>query len=301
MDARVKPGHDSEGVVRPIPYLEAHSFHLRHPITMKYQRQMSEPKIAFDDGAAYDRFMGRWSRAVGTLFLEWLAPAKGARWLDVGCGTGAFTQLVLDHCAPGAITGVDPAAAQIDYARKQPLAKQAEFRVADATALPFDDGVFDVVASALVINFIPDHAKGLAEMRRVSRPGGIVAGYMWDRSPHTEFSPTAPMQRGFAQIGAEAPRIPGAELGSLPSLFAAAGFEAIETRPIDVTQTYRDFEDYWSAQTLPFTPAGKLVAKMSEADRARLRDSLQAILPPGPDGSITYSSRAAAIKARVAS
>ena len=177
--------------------------------------------------------------------------------------------------------------------------RQGEFRVPDATALPFDDGDFDVVASALVINFIPDRAEALAEIRRVSRPGGIVAGYMWDRSPQTEFLPTAPMQRGFAQIGAEAPRIPGAELGSLPLLFAAAGFEAIESRPIDVTQTYRNFDDYWSAQTLPFTPAGKLVAKMSDADRARLRETLQAILPPGPDGFITYSSRAAAIKARV--
>jgi SAM-dependent methyltransferase len=262
---------------------------------------MPEPKIVFDDGAAYDRFMGRWSRAAGTLFLEWLAPPKGARWLDVGCGTGAFTQLVLDRCAPGAIAGVDSAAAQIDYARTQPLAAHAEFRVADATALPFDDGAFDVVASALVINFIPDRAKALAEMRRVSRPGGIVAAYMWDRSPQTEFSPTAPMQRGFAQIGAEAPRIPGAELGGLPSLFAAAGFEAIETRPIEVAQTYRDFEDYWSAQTPPFAPAGKAIVKMSDAERARLRDALRVILPPASDGTVTYSSRAAAIKARIPS
>ena len=268
---------------------------------MKYQRQMPEPKITFDDGAAYDRFMGRWSRAVGPIFLEWLAAPKGSRWLDVGCGTGAFTQLVIELCAPGAITAVDPAAAQIDYARRQPLARQAEFRVADAVTLPFNDEAFDVVASALVINFIPDRAKALAEMRRVSRSGGIVAGYMWDRSPHTEFSPTAPMQRAFAEMGAEAPRIPGAELGSLPSLFTAAGFEAIQTRPIEVTQTYRDFDDYWSAQTLPFTPAGKLIANMSDAERAQLRNTLKAILPPGPDGSITYSSRASAIKARVAS
>jgi ubiquinone/menaquinone biosynthesis C-methylase UbiE len=262
---------------------------------------MSDPKISFDDGAAYERFMGRWSRAVGILFLKWLAAPEGAGWLDVGCGTGAFTQLVLDSCAPSAMTGADPAAAQIDYARRQPHLKQAEFRVADATALPFDDGAFDVVASALVINFIPDRTKAIAEMRRVSRPGGIVAGYMWDRSPQTEFSPSAPMQRGFAQIGAEVPRIPGAEFGDLPSLFAAAGFDTIETRAFEVTQTYSDFDDYWSAQTLPFTPAGKLVAKMSDQDRARLRDTLQVMLPPAADGSITYSSRATAIKARTVS
>lgn len=259
---------------------------------------MAEPKIAFDDGAAYERFMGRWSRAAGTVFLEWLGPPKGAGWLDVGCGTGVFTQLVLEFCAPRAIAGVDPSADQIDYAHKQPAAKQADFRVADATALPFADGSFDVVASALVINFIPDRAKALAEMRRVARPGAVIAGFIWDRAPGKEYSPSAPMQRGFSKISAEGPRIPGSDLGSLPDLFAATGLERIESRVIEVTQTYRNFEDYWSAQTPPYTPAGKLVAKLSAADRSRLRDALRIILPPGPDGSITYSSRARAVKAR---
>jgi SAM-dependent methyltransferase len=262
---------------------------------------MADIKVTFDDGAAYERFMGRWSRAVGTIFLEWLAPPKGARWLDVGCGTGAFTQLVLDHCAPAAINGVDPSPAQIEHARKQPAATRADFRVGDAMALPFPDGGFDVVASTLVINFIPDRAKALSEMRRVARPGGLVAGYVWDRTPASELSPTAPMQRALGTIGADVPRIPGADIGSMTALFAAAGFVDIESKSIEVTQTYRDFEDYWQSQTPAFSPAGKIVAALPEGDRARLRDGLRAALPAGADGTVSYSARASAIKARVPS
>lgn len=259
---------------------------------------MTEPKITFTDGEAYDRFMGRWSRAVGPQFLDWLAPPKAARWLDVGCGTGAFTRLITDRYAPTAVSAVDPAAAQIDHARQQQVARHAEFQVADASALPFPDGGFDVVVSALVINFLPDRAKGLSEMRRVARGGGIVAGFLWARTADSELSPTAPMQRGFREIGAEVPRIPGADMGSLPDLFKAAGLETIETRKIEVTQSYRDFDDYWTAQTPAFSPAGKLIAKMADADCVRLRDALRAILPVAADGSISYSARANAIKAR---
>src|SRR5262245_61600689 len=141
---------------------------------------MTNGRPIFNDADAYEHFMGRWSRAVGAVFVGWLAPGKGARWLDIGCGTGAFADLVLDTCAPAAVTGVDPAAAQIDYVCKQPIARRAEFRVADAQSLPFSDGTFDIVASALVLNFIPDRPKALQEMRRVARPRGTVAGYVWD-------------------------------------------------------------------------------------------------------------------------
>lgn len=167
---------------------------------------MPEVKVAFDDAAAYERVMGRWSGAVGVRFLDWLAPTSGLRWLDVGCGTGAFTELVLKRCAPGSIVGVDPAPAQIDYARQQIPA--AEFRTADATALPFADGEFDIVASALVINFIPDRIKALAEMRRVLRQGGIVTAYLWHRSTTANDAPFAPIERGLETIGANVLRPP---------------------------------------------------------------------------------------------
>src|SRR4029077_21232795 len=100
--------------------------------------------------------MGRWSRGAGEVFLEWLAPAPGACWLDVGCGTGSFTELIVDRCAPSAVSAIDPERAQIDHASNRPVGQQVQFRVGDAQALPFAGRSFDVVASALVLNFVPD-------------------------------------------------------------------------------------------------------------------------------------------------
>ena len=177
---------------------------------------MTQTTGYFEDGEAYQRFMGRWTRAVGTIFLDWVAPPEGARWLDVGCGTGVFTELVLDTRAPSAMHAVDPAGAQIEHARRQPVAQRAEFNVADAQNLAFPDKAFDIVASALVINFIPDRARAIAEMRRVARSGGIVAGYVWDFA--TERSPSAHMRVGLRQIGIEPPAVPGTAASSLDAL-----------------------------------------------------------------------------------
>lgn len=134
----------------------------------------------FTDGQAYERLIGRWSRAAGAVFLDWLSLPKGLDWLDVGCGTGAFTELVIDRCAPSNITGVDPAEDQIAYARNRPAAERATFRIAEAQSLPFVDREFDVAAMALVISFVPDAAKAVAEMKRVVRAKGTVAACMWD-------------------------------------------------------------------------------------------------------------------------
>src|SRR5262245_39388149 len=177
----------------------------------------------FDDGEAYERFMGRWSGAVGTAFLDWLEPPQQARWLDVGCGTGIFTQLVAETRAPAALTAVDPSPAQIDHARRQPIGQRADFRVADAQQLLFADAAFDVVTSALVINFIPDRARVVAEMRRVARPGGQVAGYVWDFAANR--GTAWPLREALIQVGLDAP-MPGqaqSTLAALQSLFAGAG------------------------------------------------------------------------------
>lgn len=256
----------------------------------------------FDDGAAYERFMGRWSRAVGPVFLSWLAPPAGAHWLDVGCGTGAFTELVLDTCSPAAVSAVDSAKAQIDYVTRQPVARRAGFRVADASALPFSDATFDVVASAIVINFIPDRPRALTEMRRVGRFGGIVAGYVWDFAG--ERGPNWPLRLGMREIGGEVTRPTGADdtaLGALNLLFANAGFEQIATRTIDVSMDFQDFDDFWRAHTPNMHPTAKTIAELPNADRITLIERVRAKLSPGPSGSIAYSARANAIKARVPS
>jgi ubiquinone/menaquinone biosynthesis C-methylase UbiE len=257
-----------------------------------------ENRPTFNDGSAYERFMGRWSRTAGETFLDWIGPSKGARWLDVGCGGGAFTELVLARCSPAAICAVDPAAAQIDFARAQPVAKKAEFRVADAQNLPFPDGSFDIVTSALVLNFIPDRPKALSEMRRVARGGGLVAGYVWDFAG--ERSVTSPIRRAMERIGMQPPLSAGAAdstLERLDALFQQAGFANIATRPIDIRVTYPDFDDFWRAQTPSFNPLTQAIAAMSEADRTELVNAVKQAVGSA-DGSIAYSARANAIKAQ---
>jgi ubiquinone/menaquinone biosynthesis C-methylase UbiE len=261
---------------------------------------MTEVAHSFDDSAAYERFIGHWGRAAGAIFLDWVKPPSGACWLDVGCGTGLFTELILDTQCPAAVVAVDAAEAQIEHARRKPNTRRADFRVGDAQALPFPDATFDVVASALVINFIPDRPRALSEMRRVTRPGGIVAGYVWDFGP--ELSPSGPFRLGLREVIADVPALPGTEdslLGALGSLFERAGLEEIVARSIEVTVSFPDFDAFWLAQTPSYSPTTKMIAAMTESDRMKLIASVRAQLQLRPDGKIEYSARANAIKARV--
>ena len=261
---------------------------------------MAEAPLSFDDSAAYERFMGRWSRAVAPAFLDWLAAGGGRRWLDVGCGTGILAETLLELCAPQSVHAVDPAPAQVKAAKRGPAAGRATFEVADARKLPFADATFDVVASALVINFIPEPPLALGEMRRVARPGGLVAGYVWDFAE--ELSPSGPLRTAMRRSGLEVPGIPGTEasrIGALRALFEGAGLEQVETRTVEVCLGYLDFEDFWQAQTPSYAPTTKLIASMDDKERARLRRFVQAALPFGPNGSIEYCARANAVKARV--
>src|SRR6218665_3355130 len=130
--------------------------------------------------ATYERYMGQWSQLAGDTFLGWLDPASGHRWLDVGCGNGVFSEMVTGRCAPGSMHGVDPSLEQLAYARARLGLEAAEFRDGDARALPYPDDAFDVAVMPLVIFFVPDRARGVAEMARVVRPGGAVAAYAWD-------------------------------------------------------------------------------------------------------------------------
>jgi ubiquinone/menaquinone biosynthesis C-methylase UbiE len=263
---------------------------------------MAETRVAFDDAEGYERYMGRWSRAIGEKFLAWLDPAPRRAWLDVGCGTGAFTQLVLTHAAPATIVGLDPSPAQVEHARRAVTAPQADFRTGTATDLPFATGEFDLVVSALVIHFIADRPAAFREMLRVTRPGGLIGGFTWRKSPTSNDAPYAPLARAVIEIAGEvmsSPTVSEAMPDGLRATLTAAGYAEIEIATIEATQTFRDFEDYWTSQTGTFPhPVAKSVAALGDGDRERLRDLLRATLPTSADGSITYASRATAFKAR---
>ena len=255
---------------------------------------MTPPPIRFDDGAAYERGMGVWSRLAGDVFLDWLAPPPGLRWLDVGCGSGAFSEAVIQGRAPADLQGVDPSEAQLVFARTR--SPGATFQVGDAMALPFPANRFDAAVMALVIFFVPDPAKGVAEMARVVRSGGLVAAYAWDFTGGG--FPFHPVHEALRAIGVESPRPPsaGAErMEVLGQLWRDAGMTAIETREIVVRRTFRDFEDFWGSSTIT-GGLRQTVAGLSAPEVEAMKTRLRTVLPPGPAGQISYPARANAIK-----
>lgn len=260
---------------------------------------MNSPSF-FTDGDAYERFMGRWSRMAGQEFLDWLALPANLRWLDVGCGTGAFTELLIARCAPTQVDGIDPSEDQIVYARQRKGAERARLRSGDAQALPYGDGEFDAAIMALVISFVPDPVKAVSEMRRVLKPGGTAAAYIWDLTGKEGFTQW-PMIAALGRLGQPAVQNPGqihSTVSSLRNIFEAAGLTGIETRPINIEVSYADFEDYWASQTGLSTPAVQMVRKLPPADVERLQDDLRQSLPRR-DGRIVYPARANAIKGTV--
>jgi SAM-dependent methyltransferase len=260
---------------------------------------MAEPQIRFDDGAGYERMMGTWSRIAGEVFLDWLKPAPGLRWIDVGCGNGAFTELLTERCRPAEIQGVDPSDAQLSFARSRHKAGIAHFRQGDAMALPFADNSFDAAAMALVIFFVPEPAKGVAEMARVVRPGGLVASYAWDiEGGGFPLEPVLAEVRAMGFSPIRPPSFTAARMENLGALWRGVGLERIETREIAVQRTFADFEDFWTT-TMLGASLKATVATMSAEQVATLKARVRSSLNANHSGPITTSARANAIVGRV--
>jgi ubiquinone/menaquinone biosynthesis C-methylase UbiE len=261
---------------------------------------MSENQIRFDNGADYERMMGVWSRLAGDVFLDWLAPRPGLRWVDVGCGNGAFTELLVQRCAPSEVQGVDPSEGQLSFARSRHTAGIAHFQLGDAMALPFDDGSFDAAVMALVIFFVPEPAQGVAEMKRVVKPGGTVCAYVWDILEPGGF-PMGPMQEELRALGRKPmlpPRADASRMDTLRALWADAGLTDIATREITVARTFEDFEDFWGTVQIAVSMA-QAIREMNPDEKAQFKERLRARLPADAAGRITYASRANAVTGRV--
>ena len=172
---------------------------------------MTDSEKFFADGQAYDRAMGRLSRVAGEHFLKWLSMPEALRWLDVGCGTGSFTELILERNAPSAISAIDPSEDQIAFAKSKSSANRIDFCKGDAMSMPYSDDEFDVAVMALVIQYIPDPSKAMSEIARVVRKGGTVAGYVWPG--RAEGHPYRALSDAIRSIGAaDANRRPGTRM-----------------------------------------------------------------------------------------
>jgi ubiquinone/menaquinone biosynthesis C-methylase UbiE len=260
---------------------------------------MAAEQIRFDDGAAYERHMGVWSRLAGDIFLDWLAAKPRLRWVDIGCGNGAFSERIVERCQPAEVQGIDPSEGQLAFARTRPAARLARFQQGDAMALPFPDSSFDIATMALVIFFVPDPTKGLSEMARVVCPGGTIAAYAWDL-PGGGF-PLEPILAELRTMGISPLSPPSADasrMENLRALWTGAGATDIDTRVIRVNRTFASFDEFWSIAMT--SSIRTVIGKMAAADVEGLKSRVRERLPADAAGRITGAAHANAIKGRVA-
>jgi SAM-dependent methyltransferase len=247
--------------------------------------------------AAYERYMGRWSRLVAREFLPWCGAGDGLRWLDVGCGTGVLSGAVAERCRPGLVLGVDRSEAFVAGARAG-VPGPAAFVVGDATALPVGEGVFDAAVSGLVLNFLPDPVAAVSATARAVRPGGTVAAYVWDYAEGMGFL------RRFWDAAAEADpeaaaldegrRFPGCRPDALKEVWTRAGLAEVAVTGIEVPTAFAGFDDLWAPFLAGQGPAPAYLASLGPAARERVREALAA--SAGDGGSLT--ARAWAVRGR---
>jgi SAM-dependent methyltransferase len=267
-------------------------------LSLGQETKMAEQQIRFDDGAGYEQMMGVWSRFAGEIFLDWLAPPPRLRWIDIGCGNGAFTELLVERCSPVEVQGIDPSEAQLAFARTRPASRIAKFQQGDAMALPFADSRFDAAVMALVLVFVPDPAKGVSEMVRVVVPGGAVVTYMWDMlGGGFPLDPIYSEIQAMGIVATRPPRMDASRMEALRDLWIGAGLEDVQTREITVHRTFANFDDFWITN-LKSPALRPTVADMKSGDVETLISRVRSRLPADNDGRITYGARAHAIRGR---
>jgi SAM-dependent methyltransferase len=260
------------------------------------------PEDAWASGDAYEAYIGRWSRLVAPIFLEWIDAPGGAVWLDVGCGTGALAATILERTQPREVVGVDPSESFITLARRALADPRVSFEVGDAGLLPVQTGRFDAVVSGLVLNFVPGPEGAVAEMARAARHGATVAAYVWDYAGEMEmlrrFWDAAIALDPRALALDEGRRFPLCRPEALDALFAGAGLADVSVRPVDVPTLFASMDDFWTPFLGGQGPAPSYVASLPEERRAALRERVRSRLPVGPDGAIQLIARAWAVRGR---
>lgn len=280
----------------PCPGLPRHCYNA----SMEQNTSGFRPKGMWADGDAYEPYVGRWSRLVALAFLHWLGVPPGQRWLDVGCGTGALTEAILQVAKPQSVKGIDAAEGYVAVARTRITDARAEFQVGDAQALPVETADFDAVVSGLALNFVAHPAQAIAEMARAAKKGSPVAAYVWDYGGRVQFmrhfwNAATALDPRAADLD-EGRRFPLCNPDPLAELFQSAGLVDVAVHPLDIWTVFADFDDYW----LPFLggqgPAPSYAMSLGERARAALRERLRVTLPFALDGSIPLTARAWAVR-----
>jgi ubiquinone/menaquinone biosynthesis C-methylase UbiE len=256
----------------------------------------SSHKVTWASGAAYEFYVGRWSRLVAREFLRWLNVPAGSHWLDVGCGTGALSQTILDLAAPDHVTGTDRSAEQVAYARERVSDQRVQFEVGDAQTMALETGTYDVVVSALMLNFVPHPPRAVAEMVRVTKSAGVVAAYVWDYADKMQFmrhfwNAAAALDSAARDLD-ESQRFSICQPQPLRALFESVGLQAVEVRSIEIATHFQDFDDFWQPFLGGQGPAPGYVRSLSDEQRETLRERIKSALPFAPDGSIPLIARA---------
>ena len=257
--------------------------------------------MTFLDAAAYEQFMGRWSRRLAPLLIEFAEVRDGDRVLDVGSGTGSLA-LELSATRRVEVVGIDPSAAFVEHARTRADNQRVRFEVGDAQALPYERASFDTCLALLVINHVPDPRKAVFEMRRVTRGGGRVAAAVWD------YGDGMTMLRAFwdaavaldpaAEFRHER-HMPYCRRGELSALWAESGLQEVEETALVVPMEFASFGDFWTPFLGGQGPAGSYVASLTLDHQAAMRERLRRVLLPGDAaGPIRIEARAWAVRGR---
>jgi len=261
---------------------------------------MNDP---WSSGNAYEKFMGRWSSLVAKKFLNWLVIPPELNWLDVGCGSGTLTKLILETQKPAKIISIDSSEEFISHAQKILNNPSVQFKVCKAESLEVESGSIDVVVSGLVLNFIPEPEVAIHEMIKVTKNGGKIGIFLWDYSEGMQmlryFWNAAIELDDKAKEFDEGIRFPLCRKGELELLFRKAGLKDVEEIPIEINTYFKDFNDYWQPFLGNVGPAPAYAMSLVPPKRKQLEIKVRNSLPMNKDGSISITARAWAVKGTV--